>query len=118
MTKHYNQCCWQNIIIPLSVPTLVCNEHFNRAPQGLLQRLPIPGKIWDCISIDFITHLPVCSGKATGLVVVDRLSKHGQFCTLGNKFTATQVAEVFICNIIKLHGFPSSIVSVGILDLM
>ncbi|GJS82365.1 transposon Tf2-1 polyprotein [Tanacetum coccineum] len=91
----------------------VCQQikPFNRAPQGLLQPLPIPGKIWDCISMDFITHLPLCGGKATVLVVVDRLSKHGHFCPLGQNFTAPQVAEVFIRDIIKLHGFPSSIVS-------
>nr|GEW71774.1 putative integrase [Tanacetum cinerariifolium] len=81
------------------------------ASQGLLQPLPIPRKIWDCISMDVITHLPLCGGKATVLVVVDRLSKHGHFCSFGQNFTAPQVAEVFIRDIIKLHGFPSLIVS-------
>nr|GFC33704.1 retrotransposable element Tf2 [Tanacetum cinerariifolium] len=61
--------------------------------------------------MDFITHLPLCGGKATVLVVVDRLSKHGHLSPLGQNFTAPQVAKVFIQDIIKLHGFPSSIVS-------
>nr|GEZ78081.1 hypothetical protein [Tanacetum cinerariifolium] len=65
----------------------------------------------DCISMDFITNLPQYGGKATVLVVVDRLSKHCHFCPLGQNFIAPQVVEVFIRDIIKLHGFPSSIVS-------
>lgn len=69
---------------------------FNKASQGLLKPLQIPGQIWDCISMDFITHLPLCSGKATVLVVVDRLSKHNHFFPLGKHFTAPQVAEIFV----------------------
>ncbi|GKC58060.1 ty3-gypsy retrotransposon protein [Tanacetum coccineum] len=61
--------------------------------------------------MDFITHLPLCSGKATVLVAVDRLSKHSHFCPLEKQFTAPQVAEIFVRDVIKLHGFPSLIVS-------
>ncbi|KAJ0970323.1 hypothetical protein J5N97_023200 [Dioscorea zingiberensis] len=84
---------------------------FTRAPQGLLQPLPIPGKVWDSISMDFITHLPPSSGKSTIMVVVDRLSKHGHFSALGPSFSAPQVAEVFLRDVVKLHGVPSHIVS-------
>ena len=63
----------------------ICQEikPFNKAPQGLLKPLPIPGKIWDSISMDFITNLSMSAGKCTILVVVDRLSKHAHFCALG-----------------------------------
>ncbi|GKF41589.1 transposon Tf2-1 polyprotein isoform X1, partial [Tanacetum coccineum] len=72
--------------------------------------LKIPGQIWD-FAMDFITHLPMVSGKTVIFVVVDRLSKHAHFSALGTHFTAPQVAEIFIKDIVRLHGIPSSIVS-------
>lgn len=84
---------------------------FNKAPQGLLQPLPIPGKIWDSISLDFITHLPPSSGKTVILVVVDRLSKQGHFSALETHFSAPRVAEVFLKEVVRLHGVPAVVVS-------
>ena len=84
---------------------------FNKAPPGLLQPLPIPGKIWDSISMDFITNLPPSYAKTTILVIVDRLSKHAHFCAIGSHFSAPQLADIFVKEITRLHGFPSSIIS-------
>lgn len=84
---------------------------FNRAPQGLLQPLPLPGKIWESLSLDFITHLPSSAGKTVILVVMDRLSKQAHFSAMPSKFTALQVAEIFARDIIRLHGVPVSLVS-------
>ncbi|GJY89117.1 ty3-gypsy retrotransposon protein [Tanacetum coccineum] len=77
---------------------------FTTAPQGLLQPLPIPGQIWESISMDFITHLPASSSKTTILVVVDYLSKHAHFAALGSSFTAVQVASVFVKEIMRTSG--------------
>lgn len=82
-----------------------------RASQGLLQPLPIPGKIWHSIAMDFITNLPPSEGKTTIMVVIDRLSKHSHFSALGVKFTAPQVAEVMVRDVIKIHGPPAQIIS-------
>ena len=84
---------------------------FNKAPQGLLQPLPIPGKIWDSISMDFVTHLPPASGKSVIMVVVDRLSKQAHFAVLPGAFNAPMVAALFIKEIVRLHGFPTIIIS-------
>lgn len=54
----------------------------NQAPQGLLQPLPTPEKIWSDIAMDFITSLPISNGKTTIWVVVDRLSKYAHFMAL------------------------------------
>jgi len=43
--------------------------------------------------------------------VVDRFSKYAHFIALGHPYTATSVARAFFQNIVRLHGFPTSIVS-------
>lgn len=61
--------------------------------------------------MDFITGLPKAQGKDNIYVVVDRLTKYAHFFSITTTHIATQVANLFFCEVFKLHGLPRSIVS-------
>lgn len=91
----------------------VCQTHkaLNTSPTGLLQPIPIPSQTWDEVTMDFIEGLPKSGGWDTIWVVVDRLTKYAHFIPLKHPFTTSKVAGEFIKQIVRLHGFPSSIIS-------
>ncbi|KAJ4789708.1 polyprotein [Rhynchospora pubera] len=78
---------------------------------GLLQPLPIPEQAWNSISMDFVTGLPKSEGEEVILVIVDRLTKYAHFFSLAHPFGATQVVQIFLDGIYKLHGLPLTIIS-------
>lgn len=43
--------------------------------------------------------------------MVDRLTKYAHFISLPRKFNVVMVADIFVKEVIKLHGIPTSIVS-------
>jgi len=61
--------------------------------------------------MDFVEALPKVHGKSVILTVVDRLLKYAHFIPLGHPYTAASVARAFFAEIVRLHGFPESIVS-------
>ena len=86
-------------------------KYVTSALSGLLQQLPIPERFWEDISIDFITGLPRSRGFEAILVVVDRLTKYFHFVPLKHPYTAKALAEIFVREVVRLHGVPNSIVS-------
>jgi hypothetical protein len=45
------------------------------------------------------------------VVVVDRLTNFAHFVAVKHPYTASSIAQLFMDNIVKLHGLPNSIVS-------
>ena len=79
---------------------------------GKLQPLDIPEMKWECISMDFVTGLPKVFGEFDSIfVVVDKLTKVAHFIPLRTTATAADVAQVFVKEIVRLHGVPARIIS-------
>jgi hypothetical protein len=94
-----------------SCATCQRNKTETLQPAGLLQPLEVPSQVWADISMDFIEGLPKVNGKSVILTVVDRFSKYAHFIALSHLYTAASVARAFFDGVVRLHGFPSSIVS-------
>ena len=80
-------------------------EHQHLA--GLLQPNLIPSWKWDIISMDFIVELPMTAcPHDTIMVTIDRLTKVAHFSPIRSSYTTNFVANVFMPNIMGLHGIP------------
>jgi len=82
--------------------------------NGLLQPLPIPQRLWQDISLDFVTGLPLCKGSNAILVVTCRLTKEQHYipCFAGDEgTTAESTAQLLLRHVWKHHGLPTTIVS-------
>jgi len=77
---------------------------------GLYTLLPVPGRLWDSISLDFILGLPKTQrGYNSMMLVMDIFSKMAHFIPCRKTSNATHVAHLFFTKIVRLHGLPKSI---------
>ncbi|KAA3461347.1 reverse transcriptase [Gossypium australe] len=85
---------------------LVCQqvkvEH--QVPSGLIQPVMIPELKWDRVTMDFVSGLPLSLKKKDAIwVVVNRLTI--------STFHSNTLADLYIAEIVRLHGVPVSIIS-------
>jgi hypothetical protein len=79
---------------------------------GTLQPLPIPSWKWEDICMDFIAGLPNTSRHHDSIwVIVDRLTKTAYFLPVNTTHKTEKYAEIYIDQIVHLHGIPKTIVS-------
>ena len=101
VVRHVEQCltCQQ-----------VKAEH--QRPAGKLQSLDVPLWKWDNITMDFVVGLPKTKEAYDAIwVIVDRLTKSAHFLPVRTIYTMDRYAELYVKEIIRLHGVPVSIVS-------
>ena len=91
--------------------TCARNKSSTRPRAGLLRPLPIPGRPWSHIALDFVTGLPPSGGNTTILTVIDRFSKAAHFVALPKLPSARETADLLVLHVLRLHGIPSDIVS-------
>ena len=85
-------------------------EH--KHPAGLLQSLPIPEWKWEHITMDFVVGLPrTQQGNDAVWVIVDRLIKSAHFIPVKISHNLNKLAELYVKEVIRLHGMPVSIIS-------
>ena len=79
--------------------------------QGSLKPLPLPLQRWRDISVDMIGTLPESDTYDQIMVVVDRLSKMRHYIPCHTTMTATDLADLFVRHIWRLHELLDTMIS-------
>jgi hypothetical protein len=88
----------------------VKDEHHR--PARLLHPLKISEWKWEEIGMDFIVGLPrTTKGYDSICMIMDRLTKVAHFIPVKTTYKGTQLAELYMSQIVCLHGVTKKIVS-------
>lgn len=80
-------------------------------PAGLLHSLPVPARPWSSISMDFIGPFPRSDEYDYVWVVLCRLTAEVHLTPVTTTVTASELAWIYVRDIVRLHGVADSIVS-------
>ena len=83
----------------------------NSRPHGKLHMLPVPTKPWDSIGMDFVGPFPESRGFNYLWVIICRMTSMVHLIPVHTKMTASELSWIYLREIVRLHGLPSSIVS-------
>ena len=80
--------------------------------RGKLKPLDILQMKWECISMDFITTLPKVTGNSNSIFLVTyRLTKIVHLIPTRTIALASDAAQLFVKEVVRLHGIPATIIS-------
>jgi transposase InsO family protein len=108
---------WSNMKVDIAKYVPECDTcHRMKASHlksaDVLKPLSIPMWKWDDISMDFIMGLPLTARKKDSIwVIVDRLTKTDHFIAVHTTYSLQQYAELYMDQIVRLHGIPKTIIS-------
>jgi hypothetical protein len=81
-------------------------------PTGLLQPHDVPMSKWEVMSMDIVVGLPLTSHRHNSILVIFyKLTKSAHSIPVRDTYDVTDVACVFISEVIRLHGLPKKIIS-------
>jgi hypothetical protein len=88
----------------------VKTEH--RHQTGFLQLFLILEWKWEVFKLYFITKLPKTMKKHDSIMaVVDELTKENNFIMENTTYKASNIAQIYMKEVVRLHGVPKAIVS-------
>jgi hypothetical protein len=87
------------------------SKDITKRPMGLLHSLTVPERPWQSIGMDFMGPLPKSDTHDYLLVVIDHLTLQVHLIPTNTHVTAKGVAQLFLHEVVRLHGVPDSIVS-------
>jgi transposase InsO family protein len=61
--------------------------------------------------MNFVSGLPKRKGKDVLMVIIVKLTKYCHLVALSHPFKASDIAQVFLDNVYKLHSLPAKIIT-------
>lgn len=87
-------------------------KYEHQKPNGVMQNMIIPEWKWERITMDFLIGLPNTFKKHDSVwVIADKLTKSAHFIPVQVTHTAKQLADIYLREIVRLHGVPISIIT-------
>ncbi|KAA3484899.1 integrase [Gossypium australe] len=81
-----------------------------KLPSRLLQPIKILQWMWECITMDIVSGLPLTLIKKDSIwVIVNRLTKSAHFLPIRTDYSLQKLAKLYISNIVRLHGILVSL---------
>jgi len=87
------------------------NKTSTQRPVGLLHPLPIPNRPWGSIGMDFVGPFPTSKGYDYLWVIICRLTSMVHLIPVNTTVKASELASLYVKEVVRLHGLPDSIVS-------
>ena len=114
LKKHFWWHRIKNDVVTYMSKCLSCQKvkAKHKHPTGVMQPIEIPQSKWEQIAMDFLVGVPKTSeGPDLIQVIIDHLTKSAHFLLVKVSYSLEKLVELFVSEIVKLHGISISIIS-------